>query len=69
MILVDSSIWIDHLRDFDEALTWLLERQRVLVHPFVIGEVALGHLRQRAAILSRLEQLPAARPRSRTLRV
>jgi predicted nucleic acid-binding protein len=60
MILVDSSIWIDHLLKRDDGLFFLLDRDRVLGHPFVTGEVALGHLRQRALILSQFERLPAA---------
>lgn len=58
MILVDTSIWVDHLRHDDAALRQLLEAGRVLVHPFVIGELALGHLRQRGPILAALQDLP-----------
>ena len=58
MILADSSIWIDHLRSRDAVLSGLLEREEVLIHPFVIGEIALGSLRQRAAILDALYKLP-----------
>lgn len=58
MILVDSSVWIDHLRFNDPALSELLERRRVLSHPFVIGELALGGLRQRDAVLGALRGLP-----------
>lgn len=60
MILVDTSIWIDHLRAGDSALTRLLETGRVLAHPFVIGELALGHLHQRQPILDALRDLPQA---------
>ena len=60
MILVDSSVWIDHLRAGDPALMELLNRGQVLVHPFVIGELALGNLRQRDAVLGLLEDLPRA---------
>lgn len=59
MILADTSVWIDHLRAGDEGLAALLEAGRVLIHPFVIGELALGSLRQRALILSSLSDLPA----------
>jgi hypothetical protein len=60
MILVDTSVWIDHLRSGDHGVAALLEAGRVLAHPFVIGELALGHLRQRQTILSALQDLPSA---------
>ena len=60
MILVDTSVWIDHLRKGDPGLMALLERGGVLVHPFVIGELALGTLCQRDAILDALHDLPRA---------
>jgi predicted nucleic acid-binding protein len=58
MILVDTSIWIAHLRQRDERLSSLLNQSQVLTHPFVIGELALGNLQNRAAILGALENLP-----------
>ncbi|MDD2742525.1 MAG: type II toxin-antitoxin system VapC family toxin [Rhodocyclaceae bacterium] len=58
MILVDTSIWIDHLRQRDEYLSALLNQGQVLVHPFVIGELALGNLQNRDAILGALQDLP-----------
>jgi predicted nucleic acid-binding protein len=60
MILIDTSVWIDHLRTANEVLSELLEAGSVLAHPFVIGEIALGYLRQREAILSALHDLPQA---------
>jgi predicted nucleic acid-binding protein len=60
MILVDTSIWIDHLRQRNERLTSLLNQSQVLAHPFVIGELALGNLQNRAAILGALQNLPQA---------
>lgn len=60
MILVDSSVWIDHLRSGDPVLGNLLNRGQVLGHPFVVGEVALGSLRQRGAIVAALKALPPA---------
>ena len=60
MILVDTSVWVGHLRDSDAVLADLLERGLVLVHPFVIGELALGSLRRRAAVLGALMDLPRA---------
>jgi predicted nucleic acid-binding protein len=58
MILVDSSVWIDHIRAPDERLVDFLSNQQVLMHPYVIGEVALGHIRNRAEWLSELGDLP-----------
>lgn len=60
MILVDTSVWVDHLRSGDETLASLLHAGRVLAHPFVIGELALGTLRRRREILDLLEDLPHA---------
>jgi predicted nucleic acid-binding protein len=60
MILVDTSIWIDHLRAGDRRLAALLDTGQVLAHPFIVGELALGHLRQRQAILTALHDLPQA---------
>lgn len=63
MILVDTSVWIEFFRGASGAarLAELLGENRVLVHPWVIGELALGHLgRRRASILGDLERLPAA---------
>jgi hypothetical protein len=60
VILVDTSVWIDHLRSGDPQLAAILARDSVLVHPFVIGELALGTLRQPELILTSLAKLPAA---------
>lgn len=60
MILVDSSVWIDHLRKQEPTLERLLEDGLVLAHPFVIGEIALGRLRQRAVLIGLLLDLPMA---------
>jgi predicted nucleic acid-binding protein len=60
VILVDTSVWVDHLRTGDTTMATLLSAGRVLVHSFVIGELALGNLRQRAQILADLHALPAA---------
>lgn len=60
MILVDTSVWVDHLRASDTALAALLDVGAVLTHPFVIGELALGTLRQRETILKALSDLPHA---------
>ena len=58
MILVDTSVWVDHLRSGNTRLTRLLESARVAVHPFVIGELALGNLRQRDVILGIMQDMP-----------
>ena len=61
MILVDTSVWIDHLRYGDSALVNLLNTGQALTHPFVIGELALGSLRQRDVILDTLNDMPRAK--------
>lgn len=60
MILVDSSVWVDHLRTSEPALAELLNSAQVLIHPFVVGELACGNLRNRNAVLSLLQDLPTA---------
>lgn len=60
MILVDTSVWVDHLQSGDKTLEALLDSGQVLMHPFVIGELALGELRQRDMIFARLHELPQA---------
>ena len=60
MILVDSSVWVDHLRKGNATLAHMLDHKRVLAHPFVVGELALGSLTQRKAILAALQDLPQA---------
>lgn len=60
MIVVDTSVWIDHLRSADRGLMSLLEDRQVLGHPFVLGELALGNLRQRRRVLIELARLPQA---------
>ena len=59
MILVDTSIWIDHLHRTEPDLVAVLEEAEVCLHPMIIGELALGSLRDRSAILSMLADLPA----------
>lgn len=60
MVLVDTSVWVDHLRSMDAELVRLLESARVLAHPFVIGEIALGALKQRQMVIGALLDLPRA---------
>lgn len=60
MILVDTSIWIDHLRGGDNGLAAKLDAGQVLTHPLVIGELAMGDLRPREVVLRSLTQLAQA---------
>jgi predicted nucleic acid-binding protein len=60
MVLVDSSVWIDHLSKGNGRLVQLLNDGMVMCHPFVIGELACGHLRNREEILGLLAALPQA---------
>ncbi len=60
MILVDTSIWIDHLRSGNAALVRLLDNSAVLAHPWVTGELALGNLSHRDEVISLLCGLPQA---------
>lgn len=59
MILVDTSVWVDHLRDGVEALAAALEQGIVLTHPFVLGELACGNLKNRSEVLRLLAELPS----------
>ncbi len=60
MIVVDTSVWVDHLRYGNADLTRLLNEGRVLCHPLVVAEIALGSLRSRAQVLGLLDDLPNA---------
>ena len=60
MILVDTSVWIDHLCTGDDELAALLNGSRVLMRPFVLGELACGNLRNRQEVLRLLKALPSA---------
>jgi len=60
VVLVDSSIWADHLRRSDARLMQLLEAGEVLTHPLVIGELACGNLASRRQTLEWLHALPKA---------
>ena len=61
MILADTSVWIDHLRSGNEEMRKQLENARVVIHPFLIGELALGSLRERTKTLAYLDGLPRVR--------
>lgn len=58
MILVDTSIWVDHLHSGDRGLAEVLDGGQVLMHPMVLGELACGTLRNRATVLDLLSNLP-----------
>lgn len=58
MVLVDTSVWVSHLRDGNTELASLLNEGSVLCHPLIIGELACGNLKDRAVILSFLQWLP-----------
>ncbi len=58
MVLVDTSVWVFHLRKGSADLADLLNDGRVLCHPFIVGELACGNLKDREVILSYLELLP-----------
>ena len=60
MILVDTSIWIDHLHRSDVALSTLLNEAQVCTHPMITGELALGSLQDRSTVLGLLSDLPSA---------
>lgn len=60
MIIIDTSVFVDFLRSGDQAVEKALDEARVLSHPFVIGEIALGHLRNRDEVIGLLSALPKA---------
>jgi predicted nucleic acid-binding protein len=62
VVLVDSSVWIDHLRRSDERLRALLQAERVMTHAVVIGELALGSIANRKSFLQLMDDLPQALP-------
>jgi len=58
VVLVDTSVWVAHLRNGNDELADLLNNGEVLCHPFIFGELACGNLKDRARILSFLKMLP-----------
>ena len=58
MVLVDTSVWIDHFRKSSRSLSSLLEREGAVLHPFVLGELACGNLSNRKEIIALLHALP-----------
>jgi predicted nucleic acid-binding protein len=62
MVLVDTSVWVDHFRVVSLPLVRLLKDAKVVVHPFVIGELACGRLARRHEVLALLGKLPRLAP-------
>ena len=60
MVLVDTSVWVSHFRETHDGLMELLNRGEAVCHPFIIGELACGNLKNRTNVLSLLEALPMA---------
>lgn len=60
MVLVDTPVWVQHLRKGDPHLEELLLEGHVVCHPFIVGELACGHIKNREEVLSLLQTLPAA---------
>ena len=60
MVLVDTSVWVSHLRDGNAGLETLLNDGEVVCHPFIVGELACGNLKNRREILIHLQSLPKA---------
>jgi predicted nucleic acid-binding protein len=60
MVLVDTSVWVEHLRHGDIGLKARLQEGQVCCHPFIVGELACGNLKNRSEILSLLQALPQA---------
>jgi predicted nucleic acid-binding protein len=58
MILVDTSVWVDHLRNGNARLIELLNEEQVLIHPFIIGELSLGSIKNKSEIMNLLSELP-----------
>jgi predicted nucleic acid-binding protein len=60
LILVDTSVWVDHFRSGETHLVELLERGTVVMHSFIVGELACGNLADRSSTLELLQDLPQA---------
>ncbi len=58
MVLIDTVVWIDHLQSNDEHLSMLLENEQIVMHPMVIGELAMGNLANRQRTLEDFAKLP-----------
>ena len=60
MVLVDTSVWVSHFRETHDGLAELLNNGKVACHPFIVGELACGNLKNRTSIILLLEALPTA---------
>jgi predicted nucleic acid-binding protein len=60
MVLADTSIWADHIRKDDDVMARMLELGAILLHPLVLGEIAMGSLKDRERLLFRMSKLPQA---------
>ena len=58
MVLVDTAVWVDHLHTNDEHLSMLLENEQIVIHPMIIGELAMGNLANRQQTLEDFAKLP-----------
>ena len=58
MVLVDTSVWVSHLRQSNSKLQKLLQEYKVISHPFIIGELACGNINNRTEIISLIQSLP-----------
>ncbi len=63
-VLVDTSVWIDFLRSGDSELAGLLNSNRVVIHPMIIGELACGHLKNRKSLMTLWSSLNSLTPAS-----
>jgi predicted nucleic acid-binding protein len=66
MVLVDTSVWVLHLREGNAELEKLLIESQVMCHPYIIGEIACGNIKNRTEILTLLQQLPLVTPAKHT---
>jgi predicted nucleic acid-binding protein len=61
LILADTSVWIDHFRSGNKELRKHLDQGQIVIHPFIVAELALGSLQERAKTLALLDRLPQVR--------
>ena len=60
MVLVDTSVWVRHLREGDSDLEQLLNNGELMCHPYIVGELACGNMKNRHEVISLLQLLPLA---------